>query len=106
MNKIPCKQCGQTKGETFHTMEEAVNRYREDAKKQYRKGNFDHADYLMQYMEDMKADCIRSGYDFHPFEPLTNLEYLEFKVAEKEDKPYYLRFINQPDCTLLPEDWK
>jgi hypothetical protein len=67
-------------------MEDAVNRYRENAETHYRNGSYEHSRYITNYMEEMKADCRRAGYDFHPFEPLTNLEYLEFKVAEKENR--------------------
>ena len=92
MNKIPCKQCGQTKGETFHSMEEAVQSYRNDADEAWRRGDDDKHNYLRNYMERMKADCISAGYDFHPFTPLTNLEYLEYKVAQKEGRGHEILY--------------
>jgi hypothetical protein len=63
-------------------MEEMLTRYRREAANSTRRGDYDRASDLVLYLERAKYDMRSAGYDFHTFEQLTNLEYLEYKAKE------------------------
>jgi hypothetical protein len=86
MNKVPCTHCGQLEFEMFHYMEQMIIDRRVRAESYYRIGDLTRHRHEIYTLEQMKDDARRRGYDFHPYTPLTNLEYLEFKVAEKENR--------------------
>lgn len=96
LNKIPCRRCGELQSGRFHSSVfphfqylykefEEANRMAEYEKAQYfNKLVQEMMQYIYRnYPEHMGRDCYTIGM-VSAFEPISNLEYLEWKAWEKE----------------------